>query len=103
MVRMWQDYSRYTEAYTVPGDVEAKGADFLTEVESYMNVYSFERGSGTRLATIQASLLFNEQYFIACYGSWGLTSLLMDFVLCKLEILYWKKAILAILCIYMPR
>ena len=75
---MWQDYSRYTEAYTVPGDVRTKGADFLAEVESYMNVYSFERGSGTHLATIQATLLFYERYLIACYGSWGLASLLMD-------------------------
>ncbi|KAJ5748912.1 pathway-specific regulatory protein [Penicillium nucicola] len=51
------DYSQNNEAYTVPGDVKTKGAEFLAEAEGYMRLYAFDRGSGTRLATLQATLL----------------------------------------------
>ncbi|KAJ5294061.1 pathway-specific regulatory protein [Penicillium antarcticum] len=69
------DYSQYTEAYTIPGDVKTKGADFLTEAEGYMRLYSFDRGSGTRLATLQATLLLYERYSNLGNDDFGYTML----------------------------
>lgn len=57
-----QDYSQYSEAYTIPGDVKTKGADFLAEAERYMGAHFFETGSGTRLADLQGILLLYERF-----------------------------------------
>ncbi|OQE17676.1 hypothetical protein PENFLA_c023G08397 [Penicillium flavigenum] len=69
------DYSQYNEAYTIPGDVKTKGADFLAEAESYVRVNSFERGNGIRLATLQATLLLYERYSTLGNEDFGYTML----------------------------
>ncbi|KAJ5542906.1 pathway-specific regulatory protein [Penicillium sp. DV-2018c] len=65
------DYSQYSETYAVPGDVRTKGAAFLAEAESYISAYSFERGSGTRLASLQATLLLYERYSVLGNDNFG--------------------------------
>ncbi|KAJ5143224.1 pathway-specific regulatory protein [Penicillium bovifimosum] len=65
------DYSQYSETYAIPGDVRTKGAAFLAEAESYMSAYSFERGSGTRLASLQATLLLYERYSVLGNENFG--------------------------------
>ncbi|KAJ5788218.1 pathway-specific regulatory protein [Penicillium paradoxum] len=69
------DYSQYSEAYTVPGDVKTKGAAFLAEAEKYMSSHSFERGSDIRLATLQAILLLYERYSVLGHDNFGYTML----------------------------
>ncbi|KAJ5362971.1 pathway-specific regulatory protein, partial [Penicillium brevicompactum] len=69
------DYSQYAEVYTIAGDTNTKGAAFLAEAESYMRTHSFERGGGTRLATLQATLLLYERYSVLGNEDFGYTML----------------------------
>ncbi|RAH78941.1 hypothetical protein BO86DRAFT_402285 [Aspergillus japonicus CBS 114.51] len=64
-------YSPYSEAYTVPGDVRTKGADFLAEAERHMKRHQFERGNDIRLPTLQAILLLYERYSVSGNGDHG--------------------------------
>ncbi|KAJ5935953.1 pathway-specific regulatory protein [Penicillium verhagenii] len=52
-------YSDYSEAYSLPGDVKRKGAQFLAEAEWHLRSHQFESGSDTRLASLQATLLYS--------------------------------------------
>ncbi|KAJ5571668.1 pathway-specific regulatory protein [Penicillium sp. DV-2018c] len=63
--------SDFCKTYAVPGDVRTKGAAFLAEAESYISAYSFERGSGTRLASLQATLLLYERYSVLGNDNFG--------------------------------
>ncbi|GLA97348.1 hypothetical protein AtubIFM57143_004838 [Aspergillus tubingensis] len=68
-------YSQYTEAYTVPGDVRTKGADFLAEAERHLQSHQFEKGGDIRLASLQAHLLLYERYSLSGHDDWGYTML----------------------------
>ncbi|OJJ67106.1 hypothetical protein ASPBRDRAFT_136604 [Aspergillus brasiliensis CBS 101740] len=68
-------YSQYTEAYTVPGDVRTKGADFLAEAERHLQSHQFEKGGDIRLASLQAHLLLYERYSLSGHNDWGYTML----------------------------
>ncbi|CAG8072268.1 unnamed protein product [Penicillium salamii] len=69
------DYSQYAEVYTIAGDTNTKGAAFLAEAEGYMRTHFFERGGGTRLATLQATLLLYERYSVLGNEDFGYTML----------------------------
>lgn len=73
-----QYYSQYTEAYTVPGDVRTKGADFLAEAERHLQSHQFEKGGDIRLASLQAHLLLYERY--AGSQSWAAHALIRRLV-----------------------
>ncbi|PWY67625.1 pathway-specific regulatory protein [Aspergillus sclerotioniger CBS 115572] len=68
-------YSQYTEAYTIPGDVRTKGADFLAEAERHLQSHQFEKGGDIRLASLQAHLLLYERYSLSGHDDWGYTML----------------------------
>ncbi|PYI02031.1 pathway-specific regulatory protein [Aspergillus sclerotiicarbonarius CBS 121057] len=68
-------YSQYTEAYSIPGDVRTKGADFLAEAERHLQSHQFEKGGDIRLASLQAHLLLYERYSLSGHDDWGYTML----------------------------
>ncbi|RAK95215.1 transcription factor domain-containing protein [Aspergillus ibericus CBS 121593] len=68
-------YSQYSEAYTIPGDVRTKGADFLAEAERHLQSHQFEKGGDIRLASLQAHLLLYERYSLSGHDDWGYTML----------------------------